>query len=104
MADHEDGLERRAGGVDAGDHVALAVVGAEYGDVGRRKAGVDKTLGHGVGSRCSAADRVGGVDADKLLEDVARETAGGIVSGGGEEDGDGSQNCEFAVHGVGLWY
>ena len=42
----------------------------------RGEAGIEQALGHGVGGLGGAAHRIGGVDFDQLLEDVARQARG----------------------------
>ena len=71
-----------SGTVKAGDEIAFAIVGAEDLDVGGRKAGVEQTLGHGFGGDGGAADGVGGVDLDELLEDVVGELFGPFIEAG----------------------
>src|ERR1700722_1486452 len=75
MANEQQGSVR-AGAMNAGDEVAFAVVGAEDLDVGGAKSGVEQALGHGAGGNSGAADRIGGIDFDELLKNVAGKLFG----------------------------
>src|ERR1700690_2867876 len=72
MADEQQGF-LRARAVNARDQVAFAVVRSEHLHVACRKTGIEQALGHGPGSNRGAADRIGRVDLNQLLEDVARK-------------------------------
>src|SRR5580693_712343 len=68
-----------AGAVNARDHVALAVIRSEHQDVARGKAGIEQAFCHGVSGNRGAADGIGGIDFNELLEDVARKLLGAVV-------------------------
>jgi hypothetical protein len=77
MADQKDRFAL-AGAAKPRDHVAFAVVGAEHHNVARGESGVLEALGHCFGCDGGTANRIGRVDFDELLEDVARKLAGGV--------------------------
>ena len=72
MADQQD-RPARAGAAQPRDQIPLARIGAQDFRVARGKSGVAQALRHGFGGGGRAANRIGGVDFDELLEYVARE-------------------------------
>ena len=78
MADEEQRFFR-AGAVNARDHIAFAVVGAEDLHIAGGKARVKQALGHRVGCYSGAAYGVGRINFDQLLENVAGKLFGGVV-------------------------
>ena len=59
--------------------IAFALIRAEHLDVARGKTGVEQALGHRVGGNGGAANRIGGIDFNELLENVVRELLGAVV-------------------------
>jgi hypothetical protein len=83
LAHQQDGPVR-ARTAQAHHDVPFAIVRAEDGHITRRKSGVAEALRHGFSSYGGAADRVRGVDLNKLLENVASQLPeGGIRLGAG---------------------
>ena len=63
----------RAGAPKPRHEVALRRCRADHLDVGRRQAGLAQASRNGLGRRRRRAVLVGGIDADQLAEDVARQ-------------------------------
>ena len=65
--------------MNARHHVPFAVVRSQDLHVARWKTGIEQALGHGVCGNRGAADGIGGVDFNQLLENVARKLLGAVV-------------------------
>ncbi len=78
VADQKD-RAMRSGAAQAGDHVSFARIWAEDLHVAGRKSSLAQALRHSFGGRGGAAGRIGRVDFDELLENVAREPAVGVI-------------------------
>ena len=76
VADHQNRFAS-AGAVEARDEVSFSRIRTTDVEVGLGIAGIAKTLGHRFGGNGGAADRIGGVDFDELLVDVAGELVRG---------------------------
>ncbi len=115
MADDEERREGTAGSAAImDDKVHLARVGTGEDKVGGRKAGVEEALAHGLSGGGDAANGIGGVNLDELLEDVVGELPGGGIErllGGqmraegrdgerGGQKGGGKRRSTIHVHGV----
>jgi hypothetical protein len=107
VAEEEDGFfSGCTGGAEADDEVLLALIGTEQVYVFGGKAGIEEELLHGRGGGGDVAKRrIGSVDLDELLEEVAGfrairvrgfEQRGLGQRGGGEADGSdaGHENNE----------
>ena len=71
VPDDEDGLALRSRlTAIAGDHVALAIIRTEHGNVRRRKSCIQQALFHCLSRQRGTSDRIRGVDFDQLLEDI----------------------------------
>src|SRR5579885_2646898 len=94
MTKEKNGLFARGlGGTQANHEVLLARIGTEKVHVFPRESGIEKALCHRLRARCHAALRgIGGVDLDKLLENIP---GFGAVGAGGWYDSRLRDRCLY---------
>ena len=76
MSDNQNGFQfRPCRAAISRHHVALAIIRTQHNHVRLRKSCIEQPLRHGLRRHGGAADRIGGVDFNELLENVMRVLA-----------------------------